>query len=102
MSLFIEVDSKDKQCPVIINLDTVCEIAPLAAGGCAIFYSDSSGSGSRSSMTVENDYSQFKQFVMQTVSAEDIARKFPKVSKPVDREVNEMVETGEQPKKAGK
>ena len=64
-------------------MDIVCEIAPLAAGGCAIFFSDSSGSGSRSSMTVENDYSQFKQFVMQTVSAEDIARKFPKVSAEV-------------------
>lgn len=93
MSLFVEVDSKEKGCPVIINLDTVVEIAPLAAGGCAIFFSDSAGSGSKSSMTVENDYSQFKQFVMQTVSAEDIARKFPKATPTVDTENLPALET---------
>ena len=28
MSLFVEVQSVDKDCPVIINLDEVIEIAP--------------------------------------------------------------------------
>jgi hypothetical protein len=30
MSMFVEVNSVDKGCPVIINLDQVIEIAPLA------------------------------------------------------------------------
>ena len=33
MSLFVEVDSVDKGCQVIINLDEVVEIAPLVEGG---------------------------------------------------------------------
>ena len=80
MSLFVEVDSIEKNCPVIINLDTVVEIAPLAQGGCAIFFSDSGGANPKYAMKVKNDYSEFKQFVMQTVSAEDIAKRFPKVT----------------------
>jgi hypothetical protein len=77
MSLFIEVDSLEKQCPVIINLDLVSEIAPLAAGGCAIFVPD--GTGGSVSMKVKNDYSEFKQFVLQTVSASDIAKQVKKM-----------------------
>jgi|FreactTroBogLake_1042271.scaffolds.fasta_scaffold92746_2 hypothetical protein len=77
MSLFIEVDSQEKQCPVIINLDIVSEIAPLAAGGCAIFMPD--GTGGSVSMKVKNDYSEFKQFVLQTVSSSDIAKQVKKL-----------------------
>ena len=77
MSLFIEVDSQEKQCPVIINLDLVSEIAPLAAGGCAIFMPD--GTGGSVSMKVKNNYSEFKQFVMQTVSSSDIAKQVKKL-----------------------
>jgi hypothetical protein len=77
MSLFIEVDSQEKQCPVIINLDLVSEIAPLAAGGCAIFVPD--GTGGSVSMKVKNDYSEFKQFVLQTVSSSDIAKQVKKL-----------------------
>jgi len=32
-------------------------------------------------MKVKNDYSEFKQFVLQTVSSEDIAKRFPKATK---------------------
>ena len=78
MSLFVEVDSIEKSCPVIINLDAVVEIAPLVTGGCVIFFADSAGMNSRMGMKVSNEYSEFKQFVMQTVSAEDIAKRFPK------------------------
>jgi hypothetical protein len=87
MSLFVEVDSVEKGCPVIINLDSIVEIAPLATGGCALFTTDGAGMNSRSAMRVKNDYTEFKQFVMQTVSAEDIAARFPKKEKepaPVD------------------
>lgn len=80
MGLFIEVNSLEKNCPVIINLDTVLEIAPLASGGCAIFFPDSAAVGGKTSMKVSDSYEQFKQFAIQPVSAEDIARRFPKAT----------------------
>jgi hypothetical protein len=84
MSLFIEVDSVEKQCKVIINLDTVMEIAPLMSGGCALFFPDSAAVGGKTSMKVKDSYTIFKQFVLQTVSEEDIAariKNLPKVEK---------------------
>lgn len=77
MSLFVEVDSVEKQCPVIINLDIVSEIVPLVAGGCAIFMAD--GNGGSVSMKVSNEYSEFKQFVLQTVSSADVANQVKKL-----------------------
>lgn len=74
MSLFVEVESVDKNCKVIINLDMVMEIAPLVEGGCALFFPDSAAVGGKASMKVKNDYDQFKQFVLQTVSSDDIAK----------------------------
>jgi hypothetical protein len=78
MSLFVEVTSVEKGCPVIINLDHIVEIAPLASGGCALFMTDGAGMNSKSAMRVEENYDLFKQFAMQTVTAEDIERRFPK------------------------
>lgn len=78
MSLFVEVNSVEKQCPVIINLDHVIEIAPLTSGGCALFMSDGAGVNSKTSLKVSDSYELFTQFAMQTVTAEDIARRFPK------------------------
>lgn len=78
MSLFVEVNSIDKGCPVIINLDHITEIAPLASGGCALFTQDSAGMNSKNAMKVSDSYDLFKQFAMQTVTADDIARRFPK------------------------
>jgi hypothetical protein len=69
MAMFVEVGSMDKQCKVIINLDSIHEIAPLASGGCALFLTD----GGLTKVT--DSYDQFKQFAMQTVSSEDIAKK---------------------------
>ena len=77
MSIFIEVDSIEKGCPVIVNLDHIVEIAPLKEGGSALFMNDGAGMNSKTSMRVSNNYSEFKQFVMQTVSADDIAKRFP-------------------------
>ena len=82
MSLFVEVNSVDKGCPVIINLDHIIEIAPLATGGCALFTLDGAGMNSKNAMRVTDSYDLFKQFAMQTVTAEDIARRFPKVTAP--------------------
>lgn len=76
MTMFVEVNSIEKQCPVIVNLEHIVEIAPLVTGGCALFMAD--GHGGSVDMKVSNDYNEFKQFVLQTVSADDIAKKFGK------------------------
>lgn len=81
MALFVEVTSVDKNCKVILNLDHVVEIAPLVTGGCAVFMNDGAGMNSKTSMKVKEDYDNFKQFAMQTVTADDIAKRFPKKEK---------------------
>lgn len=75
MSLFIEVESVERNCKVILNLEEVIEIVPLVAGGCALFLADASAVGGRTSYKVKDSYEQFKQFALETVSAEDIAKK---------------------------
>ena len=69
MALFVEVDSVEKDCKVIVNLDGVGEIAPLTSGGCALFMLQGG------TMKVKNSFDDFKQFAMQTVSSEDIAKR---------------------------
>ncbi len=84
MSMFIEVNSiTPKKCRLIINLENIIEIAPLIAGGCVLYFSTLE-SGSPRTMTISDDYSVFQQFVLQTVKAEDIARKFPKANRKED------------------
>ena len=81
MSLFVEVNSvQPKMCKLIINLDYVLEIAPLVSGGCVITIGAQEAGTSRT-ITVSDDYMSFKQFVMQTVTAEDLAKRFPKKEK---------------------
>lgn len=92
MSLFVEVDSIEKGCPVIVNLDQVVEIAPLVDGGCAIFFTDGAGMNSKSAMRVSNEYSEFKQFVLQTVSAKDIEQRFPTKKKSVSTGVEDSIQ----------
>ena len=69
MSLFVEVFSTDKDCKVILNMDEVVEIAPMASGGCHLFLSDGR------IYKVKDNYPMFQQFAMQTVSSEDIANR---------------------------
>ena len=83
MSLFVEVNSVEKGCPVIINLDQVIEIAPLSAGGCLINFTYDGDMGPRS-MKVKNSYDQFKQFAMQTVTGEEIEARVAKLKKNVN------------------
>jgi len=78
MAIFIEVHSVEKAVSVIINLDAVIEIAPWREGGTVLFIQDATVAGGRVAYRVTDSYEQFKQFAMQTVSAEDIARRFPK------------------------
>ena len=86
MSLFVEVDSTDKGCKVIINLDTVSEIAPMVAGGCTLFLNDGR------IYKVKDSYDQFKQFAMQTVSSEDIAARVKSLKKnaPVEFDIPKL------------
>ena len=84
MSMFVEVESVEKGCKVIINMDMVLEIAPLTEGGCALFFSDSAAVGGKTAMKVSDSYDQFKQFVVTPVSADDIARRFPKATVPAE------------------
>jgi hypothetical protein len=86
MALFVEVTSKEKLCKVIINLDQVVEVAPLKSGGCDLFFNDAAAVGGTRVMKVEDSYTQFQQFAMQTVSSDDIARQVKKLkgSAPIE------------------
>jgi len=86
MSMFIEVESVEKSCKVMINLDEVIEIAPLRSGGCDLFFSDSAAVGGKTAMKVKDSYALFKQLAMQMVSAEDIAKANGRISKGITKE----------------
>jgi len=75
MSLIVEVESVEKKCKVVVNLDQVIEIAPLYEGGCALFFADSAAVGGKTAMKVVDSYSMFQQLALQVVSSEDIAKK---------------------------
>lgn len=68
MGLFVEVQSVEKNCKVILNMDEVVEVAPMSTGGCHLFLSDGR------IYKVKDSYPLFQQFAMQTVSADDIAK----------------------------
>lgn len=93
MSMFIEVYDEDKRCNVIVNLDMVIEVAPkvkmergqMVNDGCDLFFADDAAVGGKRAMRVRDSYAIFKQFVLQTVSEEDIAARIKNLPK-VDRE----------------
>lgn len=94
MTMFVEVNSlAPKKCKIIINLDNVIEIAPLVAGGCVLYFSTLEA-GSPRTITITDDYSNFQQFVLQTVKAEDIAKKFPKTVKKEDTNIKAPLSGG--------
>ena len=82
MSTFIEVFSVEKNTKVIINLDSILEIAPLRDGGCNLFFPDAAAVGGKNSMKVTDSYSMFQQFALQTVTPEDIAARIQKMQQP--------------------
>jgi hypothetical protein len=89
MATFVEVQSIEKNCPVIVNLDHVVEIAPMTDGTSVLFMNDGSGANAKYIIRVKDSYDQFKQFAMQTVTSEDIARRFPKATKETKKSVND-------------
>ena len=74
MALFVEVESLEKGSKVIINLDTVLEVAPLIRGGCELFFPDGAAVNGTRSIKVKDSYELFRQFAMQRVSSDDIER----------------------------
>ena len=86
MSLFVEVNDVEKGCEVIINLDTVMEIAPLRTGGCEIVFPDGASVNGKRTMKVSDSYTIFRQLVMHMVSAEDIAKSNGRIAKNVVKE----------------
>lgn len=80
MSIFVQVDSEEKGCPIIINLDHVMEIAPLTSGGCMIRFLYDGGNVARE-IIVKNKYTEFKQFVLETVTTEHISKKVEELQK---------------------
>lgn len=81
MSIFIEVESVEKNCKVIINLESIIEIAPLVEGGCALFMADAAAVNGKTAYKVKDSYDAFKQFAMETVSADDIAKRVKSLKK---------------------
>lgn len=94
MALFVEVESIEKNCKVIINLEEVIEIAPLLAGGCDLFFSDAAAVGGKRAMRVKDEYPLFQQFAVQPVSAEQIAKVNNRSSKAITKEPLEIPEFG--------
>jgi hypothetical protein len=81
MALFVEVNSVDKGCKVILNMDEVMEVAPMSTGGCHLFLSDGR------IYKVKDNYPLFQQFAMQTVSSDDIAAKVKSLKKQTGLEI---------------
>ena len=76
---FVEVNETEKDTVVLVNLENVAEIAPLKDGGCVLFLSQGSGVNNRLTLRVKEGYEMFKQFAMQTVSADMIKEKVAKL-----------------------
>ena len=100
--MFIEVDSIEKGCPVIINLEHIIEIAPLRDGGCSIFYADSAAVNGKTAMKVKNSYDHFKQFAMTTVSSEDVQKRIDSMKKFYKAEDEQQEQTTQEPVKTKK
>ena len=82
--LCVEVESVEKNCKVIVNLEHIVEIAPLVEGGCAIFFADGAATGGVRSMKVKDSYEMFKQFAMQTVTGDMIAERIQSIQASID------------------
>jgi len=74
MSLMVEVNCLEKQCPIIINLDRITQIIPMRDGSTTIYLSDTV-------MKVKESFAMFRQFVMQTVTPDDIANRIKNLPK---------------------
>ena len=86
--MLIKVQSREKQCDVIINLDHVIEISPLRDGGCAIrltYDGDVTPKTGYREIQVDNKFSEFEQFVLQTVTSESVSKKVQELKKQQEK-----------------
>ena len=97
MSIFVQVNSVDFGCPIILNLDEILQIVPLREGGCAIFTPDAAAVGGKSSFKVSDSYELFKQFVVQTVTPDDIANRIAKLNIGVKEQHPRFISDNEEP-----
>jgi len=91
MALFVEVNSVEKGCKVIINIDHIMEIAPMKGGGCTLFTLDGASTAGKTSMRVTDSYEMFKQFAMTTVSGDMIKDRISKINASVPDEMKSPV-----------
>jgi hypothetical protein len=86
--MLIKVKSREKQCDVIINLDHVMEISPLRDGGTAIrmlYDGDITQKTGYREIYVENKFSEFEQFVLQTVTTDVMSKKVEELKKQQEK-----------------
>ena len=86
--MFIKVKSREKQCDVIINLDHVVEISPLRDGGCAIRFvydGDVTAKAGYREILVDNKFTEFEQFVLETVTTETMSKKVQELKKQQEK-----------------
>lgn len=95
MSLFVRATSIERDCPILVNLDLVVEICPIADGSVLFFVNTDAvplkvpGSGpipkiydiGRTGIKVKESFEQFGQFAMETISAKAMAEKIDKIDK---------------------
>lgn len=86
--MLIKVKSREKLCEVIINLDHVIEIAPLRDGGCAIrlvYDGDITQKTGYRELHVDNKFTEFEQFVLQTVTVDTVSKKVQELKKQQEK-----------------
>ena len=86
--MLIKVKSREKQCEVIINLDHVMEITPLRDGGSAIRFTydgDITSKTGYREIFVDNKFTEFEQFVLQTVTTESVSKKVQELKKQQEK-----------------
>jgi hypothetical protein len=71
----IVINNRNEDFKILINMDVVTQIKPLKVGGCQLFFQESGDVAKNNTLIVKESYDMFKQFAMQTVSSEDIAKK---------------------------
>ena len=86
--MLIKVKSREKRCEVIINLDQVIEIAPLRDGGCAIrltYDGDVTPKSGFRELIVDNKFTEFEQFVLETVTTDSVSKKVQELKKQQEK-----------------
>lgn len=86
---FVRVNSKEKQCAVLIDMEKVFEIVPHKNGGSVLFFISPDDMGAargalnngRVGIHVDEEFSMFEQFIVQTVSSADVAKRVESLSK---------------------